>query len=137
MARRNYQRDITSKNQENDNDNELIFINVVRNFQDSTDNNRLISAGSNSYYKTTKERAAKLVNAGFCAYENTIEDKENHDIDSKEDVNEEINASEDTVSNEDINPENTDSEDTASKEDIDDENTDPEEINDNDDIPNE
>ena len=51
------------------NDNSIVLVNVVRSFRDATDNNREISSGPNSYYRTSKDRASKLIAAGFCKYE--------------------------------------------------------------------
>ena len=59
----------TYKTPEVVNDNAVVLVKVEKNFRDATDNNRPISAGPNCYYKTTKERADRLVASGFCKYD--------------------------------------------------------------------
>ncbi len=95
-----------------------VLVNVIRNFKDATDNNRVISSGPNSYYRTNKDRADKLVAAGFCKYEDeelevakaeVVEDSDTPDAeeDKPTDIEatdpsntEEANASDDSNPNE-------------------------------------
>ena len=77
-------------------DNVIVFVNVVKNFLDSTDNNRTISAGPNTYYRTNKDRADKLVEAGFCKYDD-VELKVVEDSINTNDVS--INAEKDKTPN--------------------------------------
>lgn len=51
---------------------EYVLVKVDKAFRDATDNNRDISAGPNSYYRTTKERADMLVTRGFCSYDDKV-----------------------------------------------------------------
>ena len=48
--------------------NDVVFVRVVQNFNDAKDNERFISAGPNTFYRTNKERADMLVEAGYCEY---------------------------------------------------------------------
>lgn len=73
---------IESVIENNENDNSTVFVRVVRNFQDSTDNNNFVSSGKNNFYRTSKERADKLVESGFCEYED-IDSNINSDLESE------------------------------------------------------
>ncbi|MCX4365098.1 MAG: hypothetical protein OSJ70_04935 [Bacilli bacterium] len=48
---------------------EIVLVRVINNFNDATDNERFISAGPNTFYRTNKSRADKLVAAGYAEYE--------------------------------------------------------------------
>lgn len=55
------------------NEDPIVMVRVVNNFNDATDNNRFISAGPNTFYRTNKSRADMLVAAGYAEYENVEE----------------------------------------------------------------
>lgn len=70
----------------------IVLVRVVNNFNDATDNERFISAGPNTFYRTNKSRADMLVEAGYAEYEEVelttvVEDSVNS--------NEDPNASQD------------------------------------------
>lgn len=54
----------TSKNVE-----EVVFVRVLKNFNDATDSDRFISSGPNTFYRTNKERADMLAKAGYVEYD--------------------------------------------------------------------
>ncbi len=54
----------------NDSKDEIVFVRVVRSFNDATDRNNFISSGPNTFYRTNRERADKLAAAGYVEYEN-------------------------------------------------------------------
>ncbi len=132
----------TNKVEEQDVTNDMVYVRVVRNFNDATDNERFISAGPNSYYKTNKERADMLVKAGYVEYDNesTVIDTNvntedtnnedntnaNNDVDNSN-VNEDDNTSDEDNANDDSEDTNIDDDSNVN----DDNNTD------NEDIPNE
>lgn len=111
----------TNKVEEQDVTNDTVYVRVIRNFNDATDNERFISAGPNSYYKTNKERADMLVKAGYVEYDsestivNTNVDSEDINIESDTNANDDTNTviTNDSVNEDDsiANDNNTDSED--------------------------
>lgn len=106
---------------EADNDSVTVLVNVIRNFKDATDNNRVISSGPNSYYRTNKDRADKLVAAGFCKYEDeelevakadVVEDPDTPDAEEDKPTDAEVTDSSDaeedkSTDTEAIDPSNT------------------------------
>lgn len=50
-------------------EDQIVFVRVINNFKDSTDNQNFVSAGKNTFYRTNKSRADKLVEAGYAEYE--------------------------------------------------------------------
>lgn len=59
----------TTKVEETVTTEEIVLVRVISNFKDTTDNERFISAGPNTFYRTNKSRADKLVAAGYAEYE--------------------------------------------------------------------
>jgi len=55
------------------NEDPIVLVRVVNNFNDATDNERFISAGPNTFYRTNKSRADMLVEAGYAEYEEEVE----------------------------------------------------------------
>lgn len=138
----------TNKVEEQDITNDIVYVRVVRNFNDATDNERFISAGPNSYYKTNKERADMLAKAGYVEYDNesTVIDTNINSDDTNNEDN--TNANDDVDNSNDITDDNVNEDDNTSDEDNanddsedtnvdDDSNANDENNTDNEDIPNE
>lgn len=91
-------------------ENDIVLVRVARNFNDGTDNNNFVSAGPNTYYKTNKDRAKKLVETGYCEYDNsvaTVAILEENTEPGNPISNEECNTEDDNPG-ESSNPDNTD-----------------------------
>ena len=98
--------------------NVTVLVNVIRNFKDATDNNRVISSGPNSYYRTNKDRADKLVAAGFCKYEDeelevakaeVVEDPDTPDAEEDKPTDTEVTDPSDAEEDKPTDTETTDS----------------------------
>ena len=122
----------TNKVEEQDITNDIVYVRVVRNFNDATDNERFISAGPNSYYKTNKERADIDTNINSDDTNNEDNTNANDDVDNSNDITDDNVDEDDNTSDEDNA--NDDSEDTNVD---DDSNANDENNTDNEDIPNE
>lgn len=84
---------------------ELVLVRVVNNFNDATDNERFISAGPNTFYRTNKSRADMLVDKGFCEYDVTIGiDLSNQEDFSVKDIVDNINVDNSNDINNNENP---------------------------------
>lgn len=136
----------TNKVEEQDVTNDIVYVRVVRNFNDATDNERFISAGPNSYYKTNKERADMLERAEYVEYDNestvidTNVDSEDTSIEDNTNTNNDTNT---VITNDNVNEDdNTSDEDNANDDSEDtnvdnDNNVNDENNTDNENIPNE
>lgn len=108
-------------------ENDVVFVRVIQNFNDATDNNNFVSAGKNSFYRTNKERADMLVKDGYCEYEDDTE-VDNVTTDDNTDDNSDSNITDDSnVDNgttDDTNDVTTDnnSDDTNTSDNVDDNN---------------
>lgn len=136
----------TNKVEEQDVINDTVYVRVVKNFNDATDNERFISAGPNSYYKTDRERADMLVRAGYAEYDsestivNTNVGDNNDTVITNEDID---NGNGNDITNDNVNDDDNTSDEENANDDSEDTNVDGDNnVNDdnntnNEDIPNE
>lgn len=101
----------------------IVLVRVISNFNDATDNERFISAGPNTFYRTNKSRADKLVKAGYAEYVEEIvativDDSNNADSDIQEDKTK-ADDNKDDKQEENVDPK-ADDEEKTSKENIED-----------------
>ena len=91
--------------------NEVVFVRVIKNFNDATDNNNFVAAGKNTFYRTNKERADMLVNNGYAEYDNVVvEDIINDDdnANNNEDDSNVIDNSNNDNANDNVDDNNND-----------------------------
>lgn len=130
----------TNKIEEQDVTNDTVYVRVVRNFNDATDNERFISAGPNSYYKTDKERADMLVRAGYVEYDNesnvidTNVDTEDTSIEDNTNTNDDTNT---VITNDNVNEDDNTSDEDNANDDSEDTNVDNDNNVNDENIPNE
>lgn len=98
----------------NVNEDPIVIVRVVNNFNDATDNNRFVSAGPNTFYRTNKSRADMLVAAGYAEYEEEAEVTVVESSGSDDEASKSIDVTEDSNANKDSN---VDSETTEGNED--------------------
>lgn len=122
---------------------DVVFVRVVKNFNDATDNNNFVAAGKNNFYRTNKERADMLEKAGYVEYEvapvvatlkseddNANDDEEIKPTDKQEDDNANDDTEDKSTDNQEDNNVNGDDEDKStdkSEDDITDDDSNPNE----------